>query len=52
MQNKTHLRFFLALGNKRVVITQDQGQWQAYSDAHPRGRQVSAERVYQAVLTR
>lgn len=52
MQNKTHLRFLLALGNKKVIVTQDQQQWRAYSNGRPRDRRVSAERVYQAVLVR
>lgn len=53
-QTKTNLRFLLALGNRKVVVLEDEQQLSVYSDASKsrESNRVNAERIGQAVTAR
>ncbi len=50
MTQKTNLRFLLALGNKKVVVMQNENDLHIYSDSRPcRQPGLSLQRISEAV---
>ncbi len=54
MTKTNNLRFLLALGNKKVVVVEEQDKMNVYSDNRPSGskNRLSVERLAEAVSNR